>query len=345
MAIVAAWRPDSIDLRYSRGGKTGVSLGAGFSLSADAGAIGGQVLLAPSNNTAKTVEWNGRKNTPNGRNISVMCRIKTGYTGTPAASRPVMPILTAGNGRFGRIEVFHAITTGNLTVHVTNEAGTNAINTVSAGAWSPASQFYDIAYSWDGTTAANSFKLYIDGALFAQLTPTAAFTASWNEDYFDSIALSGSITSLNMNAAAINEWVIWDEIIDFTSNVTLTSGSGLLNGNSRTAFVNVSSLDGQSWTTLSADKIKTGEVQTQAGASVTGTYTGSDRWTDPGESNVRSGTAYKAHSTSNNKTGTLDLPLEEDVESGVIYDNGTKTGTLSGGGLTLAQLIALRQID
>jgi len=39
----------------------------------------------------------------------------------------------------------------------------------------------------------------------------------------------------------------------------------------------------------------------------TGTYNGSDRWTDPGESNVRSGTAYKANSTTNNKTGTLSV--------------------------------------
>lgn len=54
--------------------------------------------------------------------------------------------------------------------------------------------------------------------------------------------------------------------------------------------------------------VKTGV--TFDGASKTGTYTGSDRWTDPGESNVRSGTAYKANSTSNNKTGTLDIAAD-----------------------------------
>jgi hypothetical protein len=37
----------------------------------------------------------------------------------------------------------------------------------------------------------------------------------------------------------------------------------------------------------------------------TGTYDGSDRWTDPGEANVASGVQYKANSTTNNKTGTL----------------------------------------
>lgn len=36
----------------------------------------------------------------------------------------------------------------------------------------------------------------------------------------------------------------------------------------------------------------------------TGTYDGSDRWTDPTEAFVKSGVGYKANSTSNNKTGT-----------------------------------------
>lgn len=49
--------------------------------------------------------------------------------------------------------------------------------------------------------------------------------------------------------------------------------------------------------------VKTGV--TFDGASQTGSYTGADRWTDPGEANVLLGTAYKANSTSNNKTGTL----------------------------------------
>lgn len=42
-----------------------------------------------------------------------------------------------------------------------------------------------------------------------------------------------------------------------------------------------------------------------AGYGGTGTYDGSDRWTDPGEANVANGVQYKANSTTNNKTGTL----------------------------------------
>lgn len=90
------------------------------------------------------------------------------------------------------------------------------------------------------------------------------------------------------------------------------------------------------------------KIGTDRGDGQLGTYDGSDRWSDPGVANVRLSTAYKANSTSNNRTGTaiipaatnvrfgigvdnttglLDLPAISDVLLGVVYDNGTKTGT------------------
>jgi hypothetical protein len=55
--------------------------------------------------------------------------------------------------------------------------------------------------------------------------------------------VGGNYTQLN-TYMAVDEVVVWDEIIDFTANVTLTSGAGLLNGASRTAYVDVEALDG-----------------------------------------------------------------------------------------------------
>lgn len=69
------------------------------------------------------------------------------------------------------------------------------------------------------------------------------------------------------------------------------------------------------------------KVGVNFGVADTGTYDGSDRHTDPGESNVRLGTAYKSNSATNNKTGTLDLPAQADVKSGITYDNVSKTGS------------------
>jgi hypothetical protein len=93
-------------------------------------------------------------------------------------------------------------------------------------------------------------------------------------------------------------------VIDPTS-VGLVSGSGSLNGASRTSLVSASAFDGSSYTTLAADKVKTGEAYTAAGTAYTGTYDGSDRFTSIPEAKVELGYAYKDNSTTNNKTGTL----------------------------------------
>lgn len=61
-------------------------------------------------------------------------------------------------------------------------------------------------------------------------------------------------------------------------------------------------------TTGTLDLPATTDVKTGVtfdGASKTGTYTGSDRWSDPGVTHVEAGISYKANSTTNNKTGTL----------------------------------------
>lgn len=87
-----------------------------------------------------------------------------------------------------------------------------------------------------------------------------------------------------------------------------------------------SSLTG-TYVTVSTGNVKTGTAYGAASA-LTGTYDGSDRWTDPGESNVRSGTAYKANSTSNNKTGTCAVPAATDVRTGVSVDATTGNVTL-----------------
>lgn len=67
------------------------------------------------------------------------------------------------------------------------------------------------------------------------------------------------------------------------------------------------------------------------GVGLTGTYDGSDRWSDPGESNVNLGVAYKANSLTNNKTGTNEStdPGVTNVVSGINYkiNSVSKTGT------------------
>lgn len=70
----------------------------------------------------------------------------------------------------------------------------------------------------------------------------------------------------------------------------------------------------------STGTVKTGTAYGAASA-LTGTYDGSDRWTDPGAANVLSGVHYKANATSNNQTGTLlsTDPGVDNVAQGTSY--------------------------
>ncbi len=306
MAIVFAARGDSLDARYSNGGKTGTRTSSTLVVhnTATAGALGGVAIDFNTVASSKALTWNAALNSPNGRTLSVNHGYIPQYSGAPSSRRAIIN-LSANSGRLGQIELTHETTSGNINVTAINAAGTVCINGVSAGAFSPTSGTrYDIAFSWDGTTTANSFKVYVDGASLGNITPSAAFETGWTNTYFKEIIL-GVSRAASAALHRTDELVIWDTIIDFTANVALESGNGLLNGASRTSYVSVSALDGQSWTTLAGDKIKTGESQTQAGVAVSGTYTGSDRWSDPGESNVALGVGYKADSTTNNKTGSL----------------------------------------
>lgn len=341
MAIVFAARGDSLNARYSGGGKAGITPNGGWTVTSDAGALSGSLFVAASNNSAKPILWPGRNNTPNGREISMLLRYKPGYTGSPSATRPASVFLSGSAGRSGRLDLSHN-TAGNLVCTAVNEGGTLAMNAVSFGAWSPTSTvYYDVVFTWDGTTTANSAKVYVDASLISSQTPGAAFSSSWLTTWWSEISLSAGQPNVNFNAASVDEIVIWDTVIT-PSSVALVSGTGSLNGASRTSLVDVSSFDGQLYTIPTDGQIQTGVAVTRAGVSSTGTYTGADRNTDPGEANVRSGTAYKSNSTTNNKTGTLDLPIEADVRAGITFDGASKTGTYSATGLTLAQFLALK---
>ena len=71
-------------------------------------------------------------------------------------------------------------------------------------------------------------------------------------------------------------------------------------------------------------------------SSLTGTYDGSDRWTDPGQANVLVGADYKANSATNNRSGTVIQPLVSQVLASTPFGpGGSLTGTLvASGGLT-----------
>jgi hypothetical protein len=133
---------------------------------------------------------------------------------------------------------------------------------------------------------------------------STAFTLTYN----------GTSANMNIDSATFTDVTATATLYNHNGG-TLTRCSGITNH----------SFNPGDYSSPGAANTKTGVSYTYEGATVNGTYDGSDRWTDPGEVNVRSATAYKANSTSNNKTGSCAVPIASNVLAGVAVDATTGT--------------------
>lgn len=321
------------------GGSTMPSLVAGPS-----GTFGGTMLQTSA--AVTNIEWPCHDNGPIGAaGFTVLIRTVPNFTGTLSSARG--GLFTIGNTRsqrayWGGISIYIDSTS---KVRLGSGSRSNGGNYFNAAQFNYAITFtqnvpIDIWVTWDGTTTAGAAKLYTADngntpTLRATLTAGAANTELWNRAAMASISNSNVADFVNTFLGDLNEMVIWDEVIDPTSF------------GARTDFIPVpaDNYSGYTYTSLAASEVKTGTAYGPGPGTLTGTYTGSDRWTDPGVANVRSGTAYKADSTSNNRTGTMAVPAASNVLVGVAVDATTgtyvgvtagevKTGTSFGVGLT-----------
>jgi hypothetical protein len=358
--------------KHSGAGKTATLLTASVPVVlADAAAIGGQVLnFAPGGGTQRSTCYPGFSNSTLTGQISILCRFAVDYSGTPSANVPIMDLngpkmFSSSSACVKGFQIYHS-SAGHLIGNTTNLGGTSVIpNNSDLGAWSPvAGQYYDFVWTWNGSITAGSWKLYIDGVLFATANPAQLWVNG--DGGHVSIGFGYTYNQVLQSAQKINEYVLWDSVID------PTSGGLNLNGSTRASFVTITgtldptnstdpgihevstgtayiingvSLTGDSDEPAQSDvrsgvqydnNTKTGTLVTPALSNVktgvagdggTGTYDGSDRWTDVGIANVRSGSAYKANSTSNNRTGIAAIPTAANVRSGTSTD--ATTGTLA----------------
>jgi hypothetical protein len=357
--------------KHSGAGKTATLLTASVpAVLADAAAIGGQVLnFAPGGGTQRSTCYPGFSNSTLTGQISILCRFAVDYSGTPSANVPIMDLngpkmFSSSAACVKGFQIYHS-SAGHLIGNTTNLGGTSVIpNNSDLGAWSPvAGQYYDFVWTWNGSITASSWKLYIDGVLFATANPAQLWVNG--DGGHVSIGFGYTYNQVLQSAQKINEYVLWDSVID------PTSGGLNLNGSTRASFVTITgtldptnstdpgihevstgtayiingvSLTGDSDEPAQSDvrfgvqydnNTKTGALVTPALSDVktgvagdggTGTYDGSDRWTDVGIANVRSGSVYKANSVTNNRTGTAAIPTAANVRSGTATD--ATTGTL-----------------
>jgi len=269
-------RGDSLTPRRNLGaarGFTSVTTGITTAANADSDNLSGGLIDFTSASASKALIFSGRKNTPDNRAFSLLMRIKIGYTGAPAGNRGYITIGNL-NGVGPILQVFHAVTSGNIVVVQRRQADNSAcLNSVSFGALTTntANDYLDLFFSTAGTTAANSASFYVSGTLLGQATPTNAMEATWYSDFLSAIAV-GLATSATTSNFWLDELCIWDGVVDPTA-ITLVSGVGALDGPARTSLVLATALDGSVNTGTAASNILSGSSIVIEGVTTNGTHT------------------------------------------------------------------------
>jgi hypothetical protein len=286
-----------------------------------------------------------------GRPFSFLCRLSRqragdlGMFGTGSASGELQGVMnfygTSGN----------SVSMGTLR----NDAGQEMKDQVVIASNADLNVYHDWVGTCTGALGTAGLNWFRDAANIGAYDLLIAAAAT--KDKFLSQIMLGLCTNVVSGGWHIEEFVVWDGVID-PSAVQLESGIGALNGPLRTSFVDVPIFNGSlstdpgvanvitgtsyvingvdktgTYLVLAPSNVKVG-VDYGPGMGLTGTYNGSDRWTDPGVSNVLEDVDYKANSLTDNRIGTLHLPVSVDPGVGnvlkdVAYeiDDVAKVGT------------------
>lgn len=315
MAITFQVRGSQLNAYYARFaaycGFAGTGTDPAVTASATSGHFGSYIAMADAS-VMRGLLYPGYMNLPTGQAFSILTRIIPRFTGVPTASQVLFVAGGISTNYINSIELDWMITTGALRLRVTNSAQVATIFTTTATFSGTSGTAVDLGVAWDGTTSANALKFYANGSLLEQQTPGTALPTA-------RIGARQSIGIGQGNASAVSnydlvECAVWDSVENL-ADASIAS---------RTAYISTTA--GEGFPAVSV--VETGTTYYYMDQSRTGTYDGSNRWTALAEADVRVTIPYKSNSTSNNKTGLLNVPAEGDVESGVSYDNGTKTGTL-----------------
>jgi hypothetical protein len=330
MAVTFALRGDSIDARYSSSGKSPYLIHRNGDTApapvadATSGVFGSSKISFSSGTTneAKHLVYPARKNFSQTNKFSILMRIVPEFTS--GAIGKEQPILFSGwpqVSSFGSYLSVYINTNSTILFTLSDRK-----NSATSGGQFTSSAFSftsgvptDIMIVWDETSNPR-LKFSQDGVEISTHGTTGdSFEdtwALWGEIHLGYVA--GANDGAGQNLTAINELVIYDTAESHTYAA-------------RTGFVSTSVFDGSITSEPGIANVKTGVAYTIEGNALTGTYDGSDRWTDPGVANVRLATAYKANSTSNNRTGTVTIPATGDVKTGVTFDASLgSTGTYEG---------------
>jgi len=238
MSVTLAVRGDSLSARFAGGYKEAGVLDPGRvggipTVTADATAIGGQAIVMEGN-TRGGLSYSARDNFTKTGDFSVLVRIKFSSAtatqqiwryGRPSASfsQPLFETnFKQGSGGFQTYQYNDRALLGIGGTYIADDS-------IVTGTW------YDLSFTYNNSTGA--YTIYQDAVSLGSTTNTRLFFSPGEMDHLGELVF-GHGNFVDGAHYRINEAIFWDSVIDPTS-VTLTSGSGSLNGSSRTAFVDV----------------------------------------------------------------------------------------------------------
>ena len=241
MAVVFAIRGGSLTAHYSNDGASPGILGTTpAEITTDEPGINGtnSIDMVGVGAAGRALVYNGRLNTPSGLARSVLIRCK--MASAAALGLFNMGVMTRNLSNYMGL---NATSGGEVTFNVGNTGGASDTGTTT-GAALGTTAFKDILMTWDGTGGSGVLDIYVDETNRLSDTPTrflpSPFTAS-DRLAVSHIMLGSNFATINAHMS-VDEFVVWDEVIDPTT-VVLTTGTGL-DGSARTAYVDIEALDG-----------------------------------------------------------------------------------------------------
>lgn len=272
MAITFAIRGDSFTARYAGGYNTpGLFATSAPNLptvdaSEASGVIGGSILnLDKTVLQTHQVIYPARNNINTSRQRSVLIRLAFGSVLSNYGIWYIGNIYSSSNPNGIAVGLLGT----SLRIIIWNEYTTQTYN-ANIATWIPiVDMYYDLVITYDGSLTTGNLKAYVDGSLLATANVATAWENPYDATRLTDIRLGCCEFDIASTRIKVNEFVVWDTIIDPTS-VTLTSGTGSLNGVLRTAFVNVASFNGLNYSDPGSTNVKYGTSYNYAGTAYTG---------------------------------------------------------------------------
>lgn len=333
--VTFAVRGDSLNARFSKGGKTPGIFTATTAPSvvpaSHAGLLGTAYIdLYQSNASRRALVYPGGKNFSTNPGISVLIRCafqdNASLQGIWQIGGPWQSITPHQMYLFYVSNEIRIAIFDERGVPLGNGFGTPLEN-YTIGFFTPVvGQYHDIVVMSTGIGSSNGYNVYIDGNFIGQAGLGASIQNPRDLGLMTHIALGAVASDVNVPYTYVNEFVIFDGVVD-PLNVALESGNGALSGVGRSSFVAAAAFDGQETVDPGVSNVRPGTNYEINGVAKVGALV-LPVSTDPGVGNVLLGTAYEINDVP--KVGTLisaDQANVGDVRKGVKYNAETLTGT------------------